>query len=92
MLACMKKLWFVVMLGAWVAFFVLVAASPSTLLDIWDWVGGLSWPLEVLLWIVFLPWMLALAVWRSGWPDWLRWLLIVILAAGWTAASRPKKR
>lgn len=88
----MKALWFMVTVGMWTAFFIFTAISPALLLDIWGWVRGLSWPLEVLLWIAFLPWMLALTVWRSGWADWLRWLIVAILAVGWTSASWPRKK
>lgn len=92
MLRRMKRLWFAIMVGMWVAFFVLVAASPETLLSIWAWVTERSWPIQVLLWIVTLPWMLALYVWQSGLADWARWLIICVVALGWTVASRPKKK
>jgi len=88
----MKTLWFLIMVSMWTAFFVLVAVSPGTLLDMWGWVRDLSWPLEVLMWIVFLPWMLALAVWQTDWAAWLRWTLIILFAVGWTVASRPKRK
>jgi hypothetical protein len=88
----MKRLWFLVMVGMWGAFIALAAVSPETLAEIWTWVRDRSWPIEVLLWIVFLPWMIGLAIWQSGWADGLRWLLIAVLAFGWSVASWPRKR
>ena len=66
--------------------------SPATLLELWAWVGSLTWWLQVLLWIALLPWMLALAVWQTGWPDWLRWLIIIAAAVFWTALSWPRRK
>jgi len=87
-----KVIWFVFMVAMWAAFFVLVALSPATLLELWAWVGSLSWWLQVVLWIVLLPWMLALAVWQTGWPDWLRWVIIIAATVFWTALSWPRRK
>ncbi len=75
----------------WVALIVLILVTPQTIDELWVWVRGLSWPLEVLVWVVFLPWMLGLAVWQTDWAEWLRWVIIAVLALGWTAASSPHK-
>jgi hypothetical protein len=80
------------MLAMWATLVVLAVVSPDTLLDIWQWVRGLPAALEVLLWIVFLPWLIGLGIWQADLDAWLRWLLIVLIAAGWSIASLPRKR
>jgi len=82
--------WFVWMVSMWVAFFVLLAAGLVD--DLWSRVRDLPLLAEALLWVAFLPWMLASAVWTSSWPDALRLLLVVCFAGGWTLVSIPRKR
>ncbi len=82
--------WFGLMTGSWLAFAVLAVTSEDTLADIWDWVGGLPLVLEVLVWVLTLPWMLALAVWESAWSDAARLLVVVAIATAWTLMSIPR--
>jgi hypothetical protein len=71
------------MVATWVAFGVLAVASSDTLSDLWAWVRGLPLVAEVVLWVLTLPWMLALAVWENPWDEWLRRLLVASVAGGW---------
>ena len=87
-----KRLFFIAMVGLWAAVIVCALVSPGTLADIWAWVRGSPWFVEIPAWVVFLPWLLGIAVWQSGWPEWVRWLAIVTLAVGWSAASYPRRR
>jgi hypothetical protein len=83
-------LWFVWMVGMWVAFFVLLIAGR---LDaVWSAILQLPLIVQIVLWIVLLPWMLGMAVWTSGWADWLRALLVLSFAIGWTFISLPRAR
>ena len=82
--------WFGLMTGSWLAFAVLAVTSEDTLADIWDWVGGLPLVLEVLVWFLALPWMLALAVWESAWSDAARLLVVLAIATAWTLISIPR--
>jgi hypothetical protein len=84
--------WFTFMVGMWSAFCTLLLASPETLDDIWDWLTGLSLGVEILMWILLLPWALALAVWESSWPGWLQLFTIALLGAGWTALAFPRAK
>jgi hypothetical protein len=77
--------------GLWVAFFVLTLAAPGTLHDAWAWLRDLPLLLEIGMWIVALPWALALAVWQSSWADWLQTVLIACFAIGWTLAFFPRE-
>jgi hypothetical protein len=80
------------MVGMWAALVVLAIASPDTLRDIWSWVRDLPAYLEVLVWIAFLPWLIGLGVWQADLDAWLRWLIIALLAVGWSIAALPRAK
>lgn len=82
--------WLGLMVGGWIVFFVLAFASPATLDDFWVWVGGLPLPGQAAVWLLLLPWMLALAVLESDWDTWVRVVVIAVIALGWTIASVPR--
>ncbi len=82
--------WFTLMVGMWSAFSTLLIVSPETLEDIWNWLTGLPLAAEIVMWILLLPWVLGLAVWQSSWEEWLRLLIVALLGAGWTVASKPR--
>ena len=84
--------WFGLMVGSWLAFAVLAISSPDTLADIWQWVSDLSLVLELVVWFLTFPWMLALAVWESDWSDTLRVLVVIGIATAWTLMSIPRPR
>ena len=87
----MRRLFFIVMVGLWGAFIALAFASPETLDDIWRWAGDLWWPVEIAVWLLFLPWMIGLLVWQADWSLAARMAVIVVLALGWSAASFPRR-
>jgi hypothetical protein len=78
------------MAGMWVAFFWLLFADRLD--DVWRWVTQLPILVEIVIWIVFFPWMLGTWVWDSSWPDWLRVALVVFFAVCWTVVSIPRRR
>ena len=82
--------WFTLMVGMWSAFFTLLLAAPDALEEIWAWLTGLSLAAEIAMWILILPWALALAVWQSSWDDWQRLLVLALLGAAWTGISVPR--
>ena len=84
--------WFGAMVGGWVVFYVLMAASDPTLGDLRDRVRDLPLVLEGLVWLVFFPYVLALAIWRSGWSDTVRFALVTCCALGWPLAFYPWRR
>jgi hypothetical protein len=87
-----KRIFFIVMVGLWGAFIALAFASPETLNDAWLWTRGLAWPLQVLAWLVFLPWMIGLWVWQTDWSFAARLAVVVVVAVGWSAAAFPRRR
>jgi hypothetical protein len=78
------------MVGMWLAFFVLLVAD--SLDQVWQTITQLPVLLEILVWIVFLPWVLGTWVWIGPWPLWLRVTLVLGVAIGWTAVSIPRGR
>jgi hypothetical protein len=87
----MRRLFFIVMVGVWGAFIALAFTSPETLSDIWRWAGDLWWPVQIAVWVLFLPWMIGLLVWQADWSFAARMAVIVVLALGWSAASFPRR-
>jgi hypothetical protein len=83
---------FGLMVATWSAFVTLLAVSPETLADLYDWLGGLTLLWEVLLWILLLPWALAYVVWEASWDQWVRVVLVVVIAAAHLTISTPRVR
>jgi hypothetical protein len=84
--------WFGAMVALWSIFFTLVAVSPETLHDAYDWLTGLAIVWEVLMWIVLLPWALAYLVWDSSWAQWMQTLVLVLIVAAHLSMSVPRAR
>ncbi|TDD50057.1 hypothetical protein E1263_31300 [Kribbella antibiotica] len=82
--------WFVWNAGLWLVFFTLLYTQH--LEDVADKIGALPLPVEVLVWIIFFPWVLATAVWTSGWWDDLRITFVALLAIVWTLISIPRTK
>jgi len=91
MLSTMRRLLFILMVGLWGAFIALALTSPGTLTDVWRWTAGLWWPLQITVWILFLPWMIGLVIWQADWSFAARMATIAALALGWSAASFPRR-
>ena len=84
------RLWFVWMVLMWVVFFALLSAGRLD--SVREAVSDLNVVVQVVLWIVFLPWLLGTYVWTSSLAEWLRVSLVVVFAVGWTVASWPRRR
>lgn len=82
--------WFVWMVAMWAGFFVLLLADRIG--DVWDWVRDLPLLAELVLWVALFPWFLGSAVWTSSWAGWLRLLLVLVFAFGWSLASIPRPK
>lgn len=66
----------------WLAFGAALLMGHGTLDAAWAWITSLPWPVQGLLWLLFLPVMAGLWVWESSWPILARLVLIGGLA-GW---------
>lgn len=83
-------IWFVWMVAMWAGLFALLAANGIA--GVWSWVRDLPLVAEFALWVALLPWLLAAAVWTSSWAGWLRFLLVLSFAFGWSLASIPRRK
>jgi hypothetical protein len=84
------KIWFVWMVAMWAGFFVLLAADRID--GVWSWVRDLPLLAELVFWGALFPWLLGAAVWTSSWAGWLRLLLVLSFAFGWSFASIPRRK
>ena len=82
--------WFVWMVAMWVGFFVLLLAALIS--DVLSWVRDLPLVAEFVAWVALFPWLLGAAVWTSSWAGWLRLLLVLAFACGWSLASIPRPK
>jgi hypothetical protein len=78
------------MAGLWGAFVTLLAVSPSTLDDAYEWLGGLPIVWEVLMWLVTLPWTVAYLVYETSWEHWLRVLVVGLIVAVHLSVCAPR--
>lgn len=76
----------------WVIFGAVLVVDPSRLLDLGQAVRDLPLVVEVVVWILFLPWMVGLWIWQLGWAAWLRVALIVAVAVGGAVVFYPRPR
>ena len=82
--------WFGAIVALWSIFVTLLIVSPETVEDTYAWLTDLSIVWEILMWIVVPPWALAYLVWESSWDQWLRILVIALLACGHLIISAPR--
>ena len=80
------------MAGLWGSFVTLLAVSPETLDDAYDWLMGLPIVWEILMWIFTLPWTVAYLVYETSWTHWLRVLLVVLIVTAHLCACAPRAR
>jgi hypothetical protein len=83
-------MWFGAMVAVWSVFVTLLVVSPETLADVYEWLTGLAIVWEILMWIALLPWALAYVVWESSWEQWLRVLVLIVIALAHLGASAPR--
>jgi hypothetical protein len=66
----------------WVAFGAGLLLSQGTVDAAWQWVRELPLVLQGVVWLLFLPVMVALWIWETTWPLAIR-LILVIGIGGW---------
>lgn len=79
----------------WLAYVGIWIFSSGLLSDTWRWIQALPTVWEVIVWIVFLPWVVSLWIWHSSWPLWARILVIIVIAiatiGGSTSGARHER-
>lgn len=74
---------FVLALAVTAAFGYALITDPGRLTDAWSWTRSLPLIAQLLLWLLFLPWMIALWIWTLPWAMPIRLVLVVGVLA-WT--------
>ena len=73
---------FGVFLVLWVAFGAALVTSQGSLDQAWQTIRAFPLPLQIVVWVLFLPVMIGMWVWEaSGWNVVVRLVLVVSLAA-----------
>ena len=75
-----------------IAFAAALLFRPDSLSTVWASVRGLPLVVEIVVWVLFLPWMLSLWAWRTSWPLWLRLLVVAVLIVGTPFTFFPPPR
>ncbi len=81
---------FALMAGLWGAFVALLAASPATLDDAYDWLTGLPVVWEIAMWILTLPWTIAYLVYDASWAHWLRVAVVALVVVVHLSITAPR--
>lgn len=78
------------MAGLWGSFVTLLAVSPSTLDDAYDWLTGLPLVWEILMWILTLPWTVAYLVYDASWEHWVRVVVVALIVTVHVSMCAPR--
>lgn len=68
--------------GLWIAFAVALVRDPARIDAAWRRLRSWPLPVQAIAWLLFLPVMAGLWIWRTSWPSAARLVLIAGLA-GW---------
>jgi hypothetical protein len=79
-----------VMAGLWGSFVTLLAVSPHTLDDAYDWLRALPLVWELLMWIVTLPWTVGYLAYETSWEHWVRVLVVALVVAVHLSVCAPR--
>jgi hypothetical protein len=78
------------MSGLWGSFVTLLAVSPSTLDEAYDWLTGLPLVWEILMWILTLPWTVAYLVYDASWEHWVRVVVLALIVTMHLSICAPR--
>jgi uncharacterized membrane protein len=87
-----RTLWFTVVMLGWFALAYVAATVPGGLYAAAEWIGTLNPAAQILMWLLLLPYMMAMWVWNSTWELWARVLGVGGLVLATLLASRPRQR
>ncbi len=81
---------FGLMAGLWGALVTLLAVSPGTLDDAYEWLRDLPIVWEILMWILTLPWTVAYLVYETSWQHWIRVVIVALIVAVHLSVCAPR--
>lgn len=68
--------WAAFVVIGWAVFFYLMLTTPGGLDGMWSAVRSLPFLVQLAMWALLLPWMIALWIGQTAWPAWIRILLV----------------
>ena len=76
---------FALSIVATAAFGYYLVTEPARLNELWEWTRSLNILVQGVIWLLFLPWMIALWIWTLPWALPVRAVLVVatLLSALW---------
>ena len=74
---------FVLSLGITAAFGYYLLTEPTLLAEVFAWTRSLNIFVQLGIWLLFLPWMIALWMWTLPWAAPIR-VVLVVAALAWT--------
>jgi hypothetical protein len=78
------------MAGLWGSFVTLLAVSPGTLDDAYDWLTGLPLVWEIPMWILTLPWTVAYLGYDTSWEHWVRVVVVAVIVTVHVSMCAPR--
>lgn len=72
--------WAIFIVAGWAVFAYLLLVAPGGLTAAWEWVRSLPLLIQLVMWLLLLPWMLALWISQTSWVLALRVILVAGLA------------
>lgn len=85
-------LWLAAVLASWLVFGYIALYTPGGLDSVWQSVRELPVVVQIVLWLVLLPYMAALWVWQADWGVPVRVGVIGGIALGTVLLSIPRKK
>jgi hypothetical protein len=82
---------FAILTLLWLGFAAAIVFNPASLDSVWYALRGLPLIVQGVVWLLVLPVALGLWIWESGWPVWLRLLLVVGLAVATVYTFFPRQ-
>lgn len=65
--------------------------QPERLVELWHWTRSLNIFVQGVIWVIFLPWMVALWIWSTSWALPIRLVLVVAVFVWMTWMLYPWK-
>jgi hypothetical protein len=70
---------FVLFAVLWAAFALALVVRQGSLDQTWQWIQGMPWLVQAVIWLLFLPVVAGLWIWESTWPVIVRVALVASL-------------
>ncbi len=87
-----RTLWFSLVLLGWFGLAYIAVTVPGGIYAAWEWVLGQGLLVQILMWLLLLPYMLAMWLWAMPWAESLRIVAVLAVFVASLVLSRPRAR